>query len=152
LRLSRCAATTDPIPPRLLRAYRETLYHAEGCDVRIRRRAPDALFALLGSRFGTFVTAWNPRSRRMSEGWNRRMQQRLAERLRRSLVLPADGSLGGWHEAHLLVAGDPRPVLRLARIFRQRGVVSVRRGGVSHLRILCQRACSITARDPLPMF
>src|SRR5215469_5596059 len=117
-RSARCTATTDRIPPRLLRAYRDTLYHAKGCDVRIGRRAPDALFALLGSRVGTFVTAWNPRSRRMPEGWNRRMQRRLAERLRLSIVLPADGSLGGWHEAHLLVAGDPRPVLRLARIFR----------------------------------
>jgi hypothetical protein len=61
------------------------------------------------------------------------MQRRLAERLRRSIVLLADGSLGGWHEAHLLVAGDARPVLRLARIFRQRGVVCVRRGGVAYL-------------------
>src|SRR5215469_14887371 len=66
---ARCAATIDRIPPRLLRVYRDTLYHAKGCDVRIGRRAPDALFALLGSRVGTFVTAWNPRSRRMPEGW-----------------------------------------------------------------------------------
>jgi hypothetical protein len=135
-------ATTDSIPPRLLRAYRDTTYHAAGCDVRIGRRAPDALFARLGSRAGTFVTAWNPRSRRMPDGWNRRMQQRLCERLRRSVVLPAEGSLGRWHEAHLLVGGDARPAARLARIFRQHGIVRVQRGRRARLEF------SPSARPP----
>jgi hypothetical protein len=102
--------------------------------VRIGRHAPDALFASLGSSTGIFVTAWNPRSRRMPDGWNRRMQQRLRERLRRSVVLPADGSLGQWHEAHLLVSGDLRPILRLVRIFRQYGVVCVQRGCAARLK------------------
>jgi hypothetical protein len=69
------------------------------------------------------VTAWNPRSRRMPDGWNRRMQQRLRECLRRFAMIDAAGSLGGWHEAMLLVAGDPRPVVRFAARFRQRAVV-----------------------------
>jgi hypothetical protein len=96
--------------------------------LRIGRRAPAALFAHLGCREGAFVTAWNPRSHRMPDGWNQRMQQRLCERLRRYVVLPADGSLGRWHEAHLLVGGDSRRALRLARIFRQHAIVVLRRG------------------------
>jgi hypothetical protein len=131
---ARRAATTDSFSPRLLRAYRDTVYQAAGCDVRIGRRAPDALFARLGCREAAFVTAWNPRSRRMPDGWNRRMQQRLCERLRRSVVLAADGSLGRWHEAHLLVGGDSRRVLRLARLFRQHAIVCVQRGRRARLR------------------
>ncbi len=56
------------------------------------------------------------------------MQRCLAERLRRFVVVPADGTLGRWHEAHLLVAADVRRMLRMARMFRQLGVVAVRRG------------------------
>ena len=51
------------------------------------------------------------------------MQQRLALHLRRYMFLPAEGSLHRWHEAHLLVACDSRPMVQLARRFRQRGVV-----------------------------
>lgn len=163
--------------------------------VRIGRHAPTELFVRLRSRTGVFVTAWNPLSRRMPDGWNHRMQQRLqaylppihvagdpalvpsswpglcrpstsvpdardkdvaggakaghddgddgaggsvASRLglRHRVVLPAEGSLHRWREAHLLVAGDPRPVLRLARRFRQRGVVVVKRGRAARLVLL----------------
>ena len=80
------------------------------------------------SRTGTFVAADNPMSRRMPEGWNRRMRQRLIEATRRVPVLPATGSWRGWEEVHLLLFGDPRPAFRLARRFRQRAVVVCRRG------------------------
>jgi len=107
------------IPPRLLRAYRDTEYRACGVVVRIGCRSPLT---------GVFITAWNPFSRRMPEGWNRRMQARLHERLRRFAVCPADGVLKRWHEAHLLVAADPRRISRIARIFRQRAIVVVQSG------------------------
>ena len=81
------------------------------------------------------MTAWNPRSRRMPEGWNRRMQQRLRQRLRRFTVVEAEGSLRRWHEAMLLVAGDPRPVTRLAILFRQRAVVRLRCALTVQLRL-----------------
>ncbi|MGA3401167.1 MAG: DUF3293 domain-containing protein [Acetobacteraceae bacterium] len=115
------------VSPRLLRAYRATGYVVDGVVVRIGRRSPamDALLHRIGAPSGVFVTAWNPLSRAMPTGWNRRMQRCLSERLRRYASLPADGSLRRWHEAHLLVAADPRPVVRLARLFRQRGVVLV---------------------------
>jgi hypothetical protein len=36
----------------------------------------------------------------------------------------------------LLVGGDPRPVIRIAARFRQRGVVVLRRGRTATLRLL----------------
>jgi hypothetical protein len=107
-----------------------------GNDVRIGRRAPEALFARVGARGATLMTAWNPTSRRMPEGWNHRMQRRLRQCLRRFKILDAEGSLHRWHEAMLLVAGDPRPVVRLAVRFRQRAVVMLRRGRKVRLRLL----------------
>jgi hypothetical protein len=119
--------TAGVIPPQLLRAYRATCYEAEAITIRIGRRsaAMDALLGRMETRTGGFVTAWNPLSRRMPAGWNNRMQRHLAERLRRRRYLPAGGSLHQWHEAHLLVAAPPRQLLRLARLFRQRGIVVV---------------------------
>jgi hypothetical protein len=130
------ATPIRPIPPRLLRAYRDTIYRAEGVDIRIGHRVPDALFGRLHARGATLINAWNPLSRRMPDGWNHRMQRRLRERLRRNIVVPAEGALGRWHEAHLLVAGDPRTLVRLARMFRQRGVVVLRRRQCARLVLL----------------
>lgn len=115
------------ISARLLRAYRQTRYTAAAVGVRIGRRNT------MRERVAVFITAWNPRSRRMPAGWNRRMQRRLCECLRRYRTLPADGSLHRWHEQHLLVIADPRPVIRLARLFRQCGVVVVRLGQPARL-------------------
>src|SRR5690348_16448290 len=119
--MSSSASRATSSEARLLRAYRRTSYAAAGVVVRIGRRAS------LAWRSAVFVTAWNPRSRRMPDGWNHRMQQRLRERVRRCETLEADGRLGRWHEAHLLVMADVRPMLRLARIFRQRAIVVAQR-------------------------
>lgn len=125
------------IPARLLRAYRRTEYSAAGCVVTIGRRAPDRLFLELGSRSGVLITAWNPMSRRMPDGWNHRMQARLRERVRRFRSIPADGRLGRWREAHLLVeVTDVRPVLHVARIFRQRAIITVRMARPAQLVLL----------------
>ena len=135
-RSARRATRPDSIPPRLLRAYRLTRYQAAGCEIRVGRRVPDALFERLGARGATLATAWNPGSRRMPDGWNRRMQQRLRQCLRRFTVIEAEGALRGWREAMLLVAGDPRPVARAAIRFRQRAVVFLRCGAAARLRLL----------------
>jgi hypothetical protein len=104
--------------------------------MRIGRRVPDVLFDQLNARVAVFLTAWNPLSRRMPDGWNHRMQMHLRRRLRRCLVIDAGGSLHRWREAMLLVAGDPRPHVRLAARFRQRAVVIVRRGQKVRLRLV----------------
>jgi hypothetical protein len=130
-----------PPPPALLRAYARTAYAAEGAVAQIGRRsaAVDALLRRLGARQGGFVTAWNPFSRRMPPGWNRRMQARLEQATRR---LPrargegsGKGSGRGWAEEHLLLAADPRVVWQLARRFRQSAVVVVRAGAPARLRV-----------------
>jgi hypothetical protein len=133
---ARCVTQPEPIPPRLTRVYRLTRYQAAGSEIRIGRRSPEALFERLDARGATLVTAWNPGSHRMPEGWNHRMQHRLQQHLRRFATLDAEGSLHGWREAMLLVFGDPRPVVRLATRFRQRAVVMLRRGQKARLWLL----------------
>jgi hypothetical protein len=114
------------MPARLARAYRQTEYSAAGCIVLIGRRAPDRLFQVLGAYSAVFITAWNQQA-----------QRRLRERLRRFGSVPADGTLGRWHEAHLLVSvADMRPMVRLARIFRQRAVVVIQRGHPAKLVVV----------------
>jgi hypothetical protein len=128
-----CAEQHNAIPPRMLRAYRLTRYRVGGAEIRIGFHVPDALFKCLGTRTATLLTAWNPFSRRMPTGWNQRMQHRLRRHLRRFVVLDAEGSLHGWHEAMLLSGGPPQPVIRLARRFRQSAVVQLRRSAKAQL-------------------
>jgi hypothetical protein len=124
------------ISPRLLRAYRLTRYRAVGYEIHIGQRVPDALFSQLQSRTGMLLTAWNPFSRRMPDGWNATMQGQLRQRLRRFSVLEAEGSLRGWREAMLLVSGPPERTIRLARQFRQHAVVALRQGARTRLILL----------------
>ncbi len=123
------------ITPRLLRAYRQTRYSVGPITVLIGRRsvASDTLLANHGFRTAVLVTAWNPASRPMPEGWNRRMQRALAERLRGRVVCCAEGAWRGWREDHMLVFGSPCPVVVLAWRFRQTAVVQVRRGAIARL-------------------
>ena len=122
--------------PRLLRAYRRTRYEAAGIPVFIGRRSPemDALLRRHGARAGVFVTAWNPCSRLMPRAWNNRQQRALLARLRRRTALPAGGTLGHWHEEHVLALAPPPVVIRLAGSFRQNAVVVVRVGRQAILR------------------
>ncbi len=126
-------------PPTLLRAYHRTTYHAAGVDVHIGTLSPATLLAALKARHAVFVTAWNPLSRRMQAGWNHRAQRRLRWHLRRATALEGHGAFRTWHEAHLLVAGDPRAIIRLARRFRQRAVVVLQRGQKARLVVLVHR-------------
>lgn len=123
---------------RLLAAYRRSTYEAAGAVARIGRRSPgvDALLARLGVQAGGFVTAWNPLSRRMPDGWNHRMQVRLQAAARRLPGAPGHGGDGRWREAHRLIGADPRRLLVLARRFRQAAIVTVARGQPARLRLI----------------
>ena len=126
------ATISEPaLPARLRAAYRATDYAAGAIAARIGRRVPG-----LDWRVAVFLTAWNPYSRRMPDGWNRRMQARLRARLRGRTVLAGTGTLRRWREEMLLVALDPVRAMVLARRFRQRGIVVVRRGQPARLAIL----------------
>ena len=122
----------------LLRAYRMTRYAIGETELRIGRRsqAADTLLRTLRQQHGILRTAWNPRSRRMPDGWNVRMQHRLRSHLRRCLVLAADGRWRRWREAHLCVLSSPRPCLRLAHRFRQRAIVVLTLGQPVRLMVL----------------
>jgi hypothetical protein len=86
----------------------------------------DQLISAHGARSAVFITAYNPLSRVRPPGANQRMQARLRQALRRRPVLSARGSWRGWTESHLLVVDDVRPMVRLARRFRQCAVVVIR--------------------------
>ena len=136
----------DPAPP--IAAFRAARYEAAGVVARIgaRSAAMDALLARHRVRQGGFVTAWNPLSRRYPPGWNRRRQDMLRQAARRLLLEEGFGSASGgaehgadhWAEHHLLLAGDPRRLLVLARRFRQWAIVTVARGRPARLRLALQ--------------
>jgi hypothetical protein len=133
------------VPPRLLRAYRQTRYTADGIDIRIGRRsaAMDAWLADHGAQTAVLITAWNPRSRRMPCGWNARMQHQLAEHIHRCAFVQAHGRLRRWHEAEFLVLSPQRLAARVAIRFRQRGIVVVRRRHPARLVVLPDRCGSV---------
>jgi hypothetical protein len=120
-------------PP--LRAFLNTTYALPGVAVRIGRRcaAMDALLAGRGARHAAFITAWNPRSRRMPRGWNERMQHRLRQAARGRVLAEGFGGAGDWSEHHLLVRGDPRRLRVLGRRFRQWAIVAVAAGRPARL-------------------
>ncbi|MBK1662209.1 DUF3293 domain-containing protein [Paracraurococcus ruber] len=123
---------------RLRRAYRASGYEAAGAVARIGRRsaALDALLRRMGVRDAAFVSAWNPFSRRMPEGWNARRHARLLAATRRCPRLEGWGGTAAWRERHLLLGGDARRGAVLARRFRQNAIVVLRRGQPARLVVL----------------
>lgn len=115
-----------------------TGYSAAGITVRIGRRSAEMDRLLLSHRRreAVFITAWNPFSRRMPEGWNRRMQSRLARAASRWTVLPAEGRWRRWCESHILVFAAAAPMAMLARRYRQHAIVIVRIGQQTRLSVL----------------
>jgi hypothetical protein len=138
-RSAACYPQTSRLHPALLRAYRRTSYEAGGIVIHIGRRsaAADRLLLAHGARSAVFITAYNPRSRRMPPAWNQRMQSRLRRDLARRPVMRGRSIAGHWSEAHLLVFGDPRPICRLARHYRQYGIVILRLGQPARLVVVC---------------
>jgi hypothetical protein len=125
---------TGAIRSSLLRAYRETHYLACGEIVRIGRR--ESVLRALECRSGGFVTAWNPASRRLPEGVNRRRQQSLAVCLRRFRCVPGESGLRRWREAQMLVAADPRVLAVVGRRFGQNAIVALRANQPARLILL----------------
>ena len=132
---ARISALRCTIQPRLLRAFCATDYTVGGSAARIGRRsvAVDRLLRSLGSKRGAFLTAWNPGARQRPVGLNRRADLALQEWLQRVRAEPGFGCGRGWHEAHWLIAADPRRVAVLGRRFRQVGMVVVQCGQKARL-------------------
>jgi hypothetical protein len=101
--------------PGLIAAYRTTTYSAPGLEVRIGRRVTGL------DRTVVFLTAWNPGSRKMQEGWNRRMQASLRELI--PTALEGEGRFRRWHEKMLLATIEKNRARVLARRFRQVAIV-----------------------------
>ena len=106
-------------------AFLRTTYEAGGiaCRIGARNAAMDAFLHARRQRAAGFVTAWNPFSRPMPRGWNARMQARLRVAARGRVLAEGWGRGQRWAEHHLLIAGDPRRLARLARRFRQHAIV-----------------------------
>lgn len=119
-------------------AYLRTEYEAAGIVVRIGRRS-GVMDALLRGRRAAFVTAWNPLSRRMPRGWNERMLDRMRDAARARIIAEGWGSARGWAERHVLLVGDPRALVVLARRFRQAAIVVVAPGRAARLVMVRHR-------------
>lgn len=126
----------------LARGWRRTVYEAAGEGVRLGRRSPglDALLRCEGVREATFVGAWNPLSRPRPRRWNEAMLARLRALARRARIAALDGcgsaTRPAWREDHLLLLGDGRRALVLARRFRQHAILRLRPGAPSRLLVL----------------
>lgn len=135
---------------RLEAAYRRSLYCAGPVAARPGRRSAsaDAWLAAHGLRAGAILTAWNPGSRRHPRGWNEARQRELAAAARRLPCAEGWSGLGGWWEHTLLLGADPRRVAVLARRFRQRAVLLLRRGRPAVLAYAPSfvSKCAFTAR------
>jgi hypothetical protein len=131
-----------PIGPGLARGWRMTDYGAAGAAIRLGRRSRgiDRLLAAAGRRSGAFVGAWNPLSRRRPKAWNMAMLDRLRALARRGGIAFHDGvgraMRPAWAEEHLLLLGDERRCVVLARRFRQHAILLVRLRATSRLCVL----------------
>lgn len=116
-------------------AFLRTAYEAAGitCRIGTRSAAMDAFLRSRSRSSAGFVTAWNPFSRPMPRGWNARMQSRLRVAARGNVLAAGWGRGERWAEHHLLIAGDPRCLARLARRFRQHAIVLLAPGRPARL-------------------
>jgi len=119
----------------LFRAYRASCYFAGAHAARIGQRAP-SLDALLGSwraQEGVFIAAGNPFSRRHPDGWNARRDAALREGLRGLHYVEGKGGAKRWWEAHGVIGISVSRGKPLARLFRQKAMVALRRGAKARL-------------------
>ena len=119
----------------LFRAYRASCYFAGAHAARIGKRAPalDALLRCWRVPEGVFIAAGNPFSRRMPQGWNARRHAALRERLRALPHIEGKGGAKRWWEAHCFIGISAARGKPLARLFRQKAMVALRRGGRARL-------------------
>ena len=114
---------------KLERDYRASCYLAGAYVARIGRRAPalDALLRCWRAPEGVFIAAGNPFSRRMPQGWNARRHALLRERLRRLPYVEGKGGAKRWWEVHCFIGISAARGKRLARLFRQKAMVALKR-------------------------
>ncbi len=125
----------DDLKERLLQAYRKTSFFADTrvgrLELRIGSLCPrlEELLANLGARSWVYLTAFNPRSERLSDEENQNRHRRLVERVERLgfSAFPGEGvgDDGTWPpERSLLVLGvDRRQAIDLGREFGQLAIV-----------------------------
>ena len=155
------AAAPIPVPRALARGWRLTAYRAWGWGEASNDRGPrarhphgpaavarlgrrsrgvDALLAAAGVREGAFLGAWNPLSRARPRAWNDAMLARLRGFVRRAGLRFTEGvghaEKPAWEERHLLLFGDARRAIVLARRFRQHAILRVRLRAASRLLVL----------------
>ncbi len=113
---------------------------ADRIELRIGRRAPELDHYLAGKSVATaaFVTAWNPRSERLSDEENCRRARNLAAAVaalnRQALPVVTAADDPSWVEHGLLILGVSESEARaLGERFAQHAIVMVERGGTPRL-------------------
>lgn len=135
------------LAPQLLAAYRNAEYVVFGEPQIVLRigaanGALDALLQAHGAPGAAFISAANPRGRRIPERANRAAQLALAGAVRQAgfACYPGEGHdpSGAWRaEPSLLVLGIMRAqAAELGRRFGQNAIVYARRGGAPELVLL----------------
>ncbi len=117
------------MPSAMDRGYRISRYAAGPVATRIGEPSPSADAWLTRHRAPSAVllTAWNPMSRMMPRRWNDAAHRRLLRALRGRVVEEGWSGNGPWQEWTVCTPGGRRLGLRLARRFRQRAFVLLRR-------------------------
>lgn len=121
--------------------YATTLPNGSRATLRIGMPAPPDIAAWIGAdAFAVYLTACNPRSRRLPDDSNAQRMDELRACLRREGArwLEGEGRLPAesWSEPSLLVTGLPLACLdALARDFGQNASVHVRAGERARLRL-----------------
>lgn len=132
---------TSKLDPELLRAYAETDYIVSDDPplvLRVAEQNDDAriLLASFGVTTAAFLTAWNPRSEKLSEDENLDRQMELLSEIeaRRLNYLVGYGERGEWREYSYLILGiDRQGASELALQFEQNAYVWLDDAGVPAL-------------------
>ena len=132
----------------LYRAYRATRYHVNGSghafDLAIDQASPmlAGMFLEHGLSDGTYLTAHNPRSRRVEPAHNRAMQSLLLDRIRQSGLTAFEGigldPMGAWQaeDSVLILGAGFARACALAREFDQEALVFAGSDAIPRLTLL----------------
>ena len=112
------------------RGYRLTRYAAGPIAARIGApsASADAWLAWHRAAAAVLLTVWNPMSRPMPQAWNARAHARLLAMIRGRPYVQGWSGSADWREWTVAVIGGEGLGRRLARRFRQRAFVLLRRG------------------------
>lgn len=117
-------------PSRMERGYRMARYVAGPMVIRIDKPSASVDAWLAGHRAAAAVllSAWNPMSKRRPAARNARAHGCLLHAVRQRPHAEGISGTADWQELMVAVVGDARLGRRLARRFRQRAFVLLRRG------------------------